>query len=540
MNLFQEAKNQLKPISIQEIKDILKKNYPTEFSKMIIDNNAVVKRVDFYHSLLNYTKSDRKYYLIKFPLYDSIKDDFRLFEGGVPKFGEKAIVDNESYLVEFGKQKGATISDTLDFEIIGIFNFPFDVLDNEINPVQRKYFIAKHTYQETCTKCKGQKYITCTSAECNGKHVWRCKKCIGKGEITCSDCKGHGYNKCSRCSGKGQKITKECKDGKQYIKKEKCSKCRGKGENPCLKCGTSGKIRCKTCAGDGEITCSHCYSDRERLGTIDCPKCLTTGKISQILCVETDIESLQSNQLINTGDEIEINEEIIKNHINEELNINILYKNINGQIIDASDEISNKLLPKYEKDLRISKDNHPLLLRADILYQIIPCLELSYKHILTNEIHTINIVDIWNNPELINKTDAEKTKTNVKSVSKSVSNIFSKVFKTKGHKFKEDRRIEIKLMIYLVKSDGKIEEEEKIFLSNQILNLNDFTNSEKNDFFHLINADSLPELTKEDVTFNDINKGKEIISTLEKMALVDGEFDTSEKELIEKLKKIVT
>ncbi|MDC9724021.1 MAG: hypothetical protein PSN34_14790 [Urechidicola sp.] len=539
MSQLQEAQKQLKDISVAEIKEILKTNYPTEYSKMIIDETAPIQRVDYYHSKLDYIKADRKLNLIQFPLFDNIKDDFKFFEGGVPKFGNQTIVEHEHYLSEFANKEGATINENNVEEGLSFTTFPFDTSDNDISFNQRKYFLPKDTFQETCTKCSGNKYITCTRSECGGKHEWKCNKCVGKGETTCTKCNGHKYNKCYSCSGTGKKTKTEYRDGKSYQKTEKCGSCSGKGEKPCGSCGTSGKVRCNNCKGSGQIVCSTCYSDKARYGTIDCSKCHTAGKSAQIFYLDTNIDNLQESRILKLGEEFEIETEIIKNHINEELSYNLLYKNINGLVTDNSDKISSKILPTYENDLNLSKTNHPLLLNAKILYQIIPCISISYKHMLTNEIHTINVVDIWNNPELIFLSDAELTKTNIKSVGKSAGKLFSKIFKTKGHKLKEDRKIEIKLMIYLAKSDGKIEEEEKTFLASEISNLEDFTNSEKNIFFDLMNAEVLPELTKEDVTFNDTKRGKEVIVMLEKMALADGEFEPSEKELIEKLKTLL-
>lgn len=539
MNQLQEAEKQLKEISVEKVKEILKKNYPTEYSKMIIDDTVQIKRVDYYHSKLEYTKSSRKTNLIKFPLSDNIKDDFKFFEGGVPKFGNQAIVEHEHYLSEFTNQKGASSDENIVEKRLNYEDFPFDYNNDEISVNQRKYFFPKDTYQETCTKCSGNKYITCTEYDCSGKHEWKCDKCIGKGETTCTKCNGHKYNKCYSCSGTGKKTKTEYRNGKSYQKTEQCGSCSGRGEKPCGSCGTSGKIRCSNCKGSGTIVCSSCYSDRARYGTVDCPKCLTAGKSAQIMYLNSEISFLQSNQTIKVGDNFEIKNNIIENHINDSLSLELIYKNINGKIIDDTDIISKKLLAQYEDDLNLSKENYPLLLKASIQYQIVPCLEFSYKHLLTNETHTINLVNFWNHPELIFHSDTEKTKTDVGSVVRSVKKVFAKVFKTKGHKQKEDRKIEIKLMIYLAKSDGRIEEEEKLFLSEEISNLKDFTNTEKKYLFNLMNTEVLPELTKNDVLFNDVERGKNVITLLEQMANTDGEFETSEKEFIEKLKNIL-
>lgn len=48
-----------------------------------------------------------------------------------------------------------------------------------------------------------------------------------------------------------------------------------------------------------------------------------------------------------------------------------------------------------------------------------------------------------------------------------ISNTFKQA-NTEAYKKKEDKRKEIKLMIYLIKADGVIAEEEKQFLSSKI------------------------------------------------------------------------
>lgn len=56
MEHFKEAKNQLKNITIAEVKKLLKDNYPLDYSKMIIEDEAKIDRVDYYYYELNYIK----------------------------------------------------------------------------------------------------------------------------------------------------------------------------------------------------------------------------------------------------------------------------------------------------------------------------------------------------------------------------------------------------------------------------------------------------------------------------------------------------
>ena len=87
--MLKEAEKQLKSISIEQIKEILKSKVKSEYDKIIINNDTVIKRANYYYSVLKYKKAERKLYAITFPLFDSIKNDFLIFEGGVGRFGQK-------------------------------------------------------------------------------------------------------------------------------------------------------------------------------------------------------------------------------------------------------------------------------------------------------------------------------------------------------------------------------------------------------------------------------------------------------------------
>src|SRR5690606_36263991 len=116
----------------------------------------------------------------------------------------------------------------------------------------------------------------------------------------------------------------------------------------------------------------------------------------------------------------------------------------------------------------------------------VTCVEFSYTHIISNEVHKGVIINFNDVPEVKFYTNPERVKTDLNSVLKTTKNVFSKILKTKKSKLKNDRFIEIKLMIYLAKADGVIETEEKQYLSNLIQDLKDLTNSEKKTLFDLM------------------------------------------------------
>ncbi len=176
--------------------------------------------------------------------------------------------------------------------------------------------------------------------------------------------------------------------------------------------------------------------------------------------------------------------------------------------------------------------------REELFFQVIPCVQTQYKNILTNTYHDITILNFFDSPEIISENEINSGKSSFKDVSKKTGNFFGKLFKTKNFKEKEDFKKEIKLLIRLSRADGKIEEEEKIFLSNKISSLDSFTSTEKIDLFNFMDTASLPELKNEDVVFYDKQKFTQVLKDLEKIASEDGSIADSESKLLNQIKTL--
>jgi tellurite resistance protein len=93
-------------------------------------------------------------------------------------------------------------------------------------------------------------------------------------------------------------------------------------------------------------------------------------------------------------------------------------------------------------------------------------------------------------------------------------------------------------MIMLAKVDGKIEDQEKLFLAQEISGISEFTVNEKKAFFSLMDSASLPDLEKNDIVFYSVEAYQSVISKLESLAGKDGEIEGSEKDFIEKIKSM--
>ena len=545
MDMYSNARLQLADISVSQVKDLFKRLYPAKHDKLIIDDKLNLKRTDFYYSELSYLIADRKITKITFPLFNELKRDFAIFESGSVKFGSKAILPDVSIIQKFEGSPGAKRFDVPFEKIQDAFDFPFEIERNAILKQQRPYFLSNYSFQQQCKNCEGNKYVVCKNPECQGKHTWNCPICHKKGNVPCSKCNGHGYVTCGNgfsigsCNGTG-KITKRVNNNGQLKSiTERCPTCKGKGEVPCNKCGASGRVTCSKCHGYGDITCKYCYGDTHRYGMIDCQECLATGIMAQFVFIETTIDEYATNNLSIKGKGSDIPDNAIKEHLILDSASIIAYQNLNGSIQNNTDDISSELLKEYEHANNLHKDSFPMLLKEELKYQIIPCVQFPVKHILTNTFHDVVMFDFWDRPEVFFLTDPEKTKTNFRSVTQTTVGLLSKILKTKGFKKKEDKKIEIKLLIYLAKVDGKIQEEEKTFLTEHISNLDDFTNTEKKQLFNLLNSVELPELTSKELKFSNPSRGKEVIEELIQLANADGVFELSERNFIAKVKQIL-
>jgi tellurite resistance protein len=226
--------------------------------------------------------------------------------------------------------------------------------------------------------------------------------------------------------------------------------------------------------------------------------------------------------------------------VNKQGEASRMFTNINDNLMSDHHELVKTQADNFRSELNLATDNFEKVLVEDIYYEVVPCVQVAYTHMLTNTEHTISIINVFEKPELVFHSQAEDIKRDVKNAGKAVGGVFGKLFKTKKYKVKEDRKNEIKLMIYLAKADGTIEDEEKNFLSEKISNLDEFTVKEKQEFFDLMNAGDLPNLTKEDVIFSTPEKGKEVVAELVELASADGDLEPREQKLIDDINALMS
>ena len=564
----EKAEHQLKDFDIIEARNLIKSLNSGEFDKMIFKENQTLKRANFLYVKYKAESASRIYNRLDFPMHITLRSSMAVLEGGVSAHGEKAIMTSNELIRLL--ESSYSIKPIADHDPAGMyFDFPLDVENSDlVSDKQRLYFIPGETEVSTCLDCTGEKYITCQDSACNGNHEWPCIDCDAKGVLTCNNCAGAKRVDCSSCNGSNKISCRSCGgDGKKVDKldtlsainsssrstrvvQKTCKSCSGRGQINCSGCN-NGKVTCSTCSGNGKvtcsdcnglkkITCSECYGDKEKRGKIDCPVCKANGEIGTLSFVETLITRYNKEKFINIGDDLpDLDIEKALLHANKNGKVIRMYTNINDNINSNHHDLVRLQAESLRSELGLKSDSFEKVLTEDVYYEVVPCVQLTYTHMLTNTEHTLSIVNVHDKPELVFHSQAEEVKKDFKNAGKAVGGLFGKLFKTKKFKGKEDKKNEIKLMIYLAKADGIIEDQEKAFLADKISNLDDFIASEKKDLFDLMNMRDLPELTASDVVFSTTEKGEEVLVDLIKLASSDGDLEPREQKLIDDIKVLM-
>ena len=571
-NTTEERIEYAKKVSTENLIETIKNNYPERFDQMLIDDE---ERKIYYYIKYKSVAFKRKPFVVKFPLFSSWKKDF---EENIKGYGEPMVLNNSLFLENVISAGFSPIHNENYLEEEMPFNHLDFITENgEISYQQPFYYIPNESEKHTCDNCNGEKYTICTETECQGQHIYHCNNCnaIGKvdcthcsssgwidcrkcnkrGEYSCSSCDGKGEKRCNYCFGKGKNSNGEkcgkC-SGRGY---EKCSKCRngmircekcaGKGEYRCDNCSGRGEITCKKCNGKKNITCSLCYGDHldNRYGKVDCEKCQTAGELAQISYVETTLK-LNNDELFFT-DKTEIiaptfDLEKIKSFANTNLKLETVYKNYNNEKFENYDEYSLFCSKKALDTFEISKNNYPKLLREDIYYEAIPCATFTYTHILSATQHKVSILSIDNQKEVMFHSNPAEIAEEKESFKDRYFELLNKAFSTKKYLDKIDRKHEMFLMLHMTKADGKIEEEEKRFLSQTITGLKDFTKKEKQELFGLMASNKLPPLLPSNAYFSSVERSEDAKRKIVQLvAKLDGEYEESEKQKLEEINTLI-
>lgn len=512
--MIENIKKQLQEVTLPQVEEFLKEKLGHQYEKMLITKDCIEKR-HYIFAKVDYEIAHRKMYFSEFPLTSSAERIFHHFENSRKKHNTIPFPTED--ILKYTKKK-----QLIDDQDSVLLSAPFDVENGEVKKKQSYHFMPNYTYRRVCEQCSGYREITCD--KCNGERTLVCGKCDGDKKMVCPDCRGSLWVRCgsgffsSGCGG----------SGRTYDGKSRCKECAGKGEKRCKEC-VQGEVKCDRCSGKGKVQCSKCDGS----GEINCPVCEANGYFGRIVFVETEIEKKTHSQFIEPMAPQYL--KILMKHIDENAPTQIVYRKINTDKIDNYDECGLICTNCFSNKLGLNKAGFPLILQESIYYQIIPCVSIKYKHILTNEEYELSIVNYFDNPEIVNHSNPEKVKISIKSIFKAIKHFLEKLFKTQNYFKRQDQYKEVILFIYLAKADGVIVEEEKEHLIEVINNINDFTNAQKKTLFGLLNSQNLPELTEKELKFNSQEKAKEVLEKLKKLAYADKDASVQEQELLDKI-----
>lgn len=266
------------------------------------------------------------------------------------------------------------------------------------------------------------------------------------------------------------------------------------------------------------------------------------GTFGKLVYVDTVVERKILEKLwLKDGEALEEEmEEEVWNHCKREEELALAYADFSKYESKSKkervlyDEFSESLCESARNEIGISK-----MTEEQIYYQVIPCVRLQYKHVLTNTDHELTIINFYDEKkvQIVFHSAPEEVKNYLGNTAKKVTGFFSKMMKTKSYHSKQDRRNEINLMIRLARIDGIIQDAEKIQLSEIIGGLKEFTHTEKQKFYDLMSADHIPELKEEDLVFSDEEAKARVLENLASLAKADKKVVDKEKQLIERIKK---
>ena len=555
----QEAKEQLSPISISDIKRALIKSAKNFAESVMINESTQVLREDVFSVFYKTTMVDRFLYQVVAPINDSEVSDFREnFFAEDMGDGRLLLSDNKA-VSSFCSRPGAQVEKFVDQNDELVFLLESE--DGVCLSNQRLNYIKDLSMVKKCHTCNGHKEVTCDDNECRGQHIYTCSRCSGKGEVGCDCCEETGKIECDECRGSTRvkcgsffgstifggrnmgcngsgKVT--VKSGKNNTRKINCPTCRGKGDIKCEKC-TRGKVTCSKCDGRKKVTCAKCDGEKKLTcalcntnGKVVCKTCHGEGNLVTLSWVVSKVEDSNIRKTITEGDSFEYSESLIKDVLQVSRGTKVTYDELSEKGSVSEDAIAENVLAKVRSmPVHDSHEIFPRLLKDELCYKVIPVVKVNCSHILTKETIGIVIIDVKRTP-VIEKLGDVMAKKN--EMGTSVKSLFGKLLKTKRYAEKIDRYNQIKLMIYIAKADGLIDDHEKAFLNEHMNSLIDFTTKEKIHLLGLMSVDELPVLSKTDIIFSSKSTGLEIISVLEQLAQSDGLYHESERRVIEQVK----
>ena len=423
--------------------------------------------------------------------------------------------DNPFESVDWFASSG--VSEESEYKLIkdkSLAKLTFEYSNKVPSKNQPLHFVPFLTKAEDCKVCKGQTTITCPT--CGGNGEFKCKGYVTtegtsgaftNKHVSCPDGPNTKYPSCKNANCNKGMVNCERKNGASY----------GIGK---LANRISGKPFCE---GKGEIPCK---------------PCMATGRIGTLVYIKVQVKNLEGEFYKYTNQKIEQIEKkpntLYPYLKKSEVKFETVFTDQDGSLSENYDSFSAGFISEIENKAGLNKGNeYPRLMHTEVYYDVIPLVTLEYNHILTATNHLVSAVPKDGQFDILFHSDPTSVKHfSLRNIWIIYTSKWAEAFMTKSYRKKRDKYNEIRLLIYIAKSDGSIEEEEKVVLANRISGLTEYTASEKSKLFSLMSASNLPELDFESFVISDRAAADNVIQGLKEMSLEDQGQDRREVQMV--------
>lgn len=423
--------------------------------------------------------------------------------------------DNPFESVDWFASSG--VSEESEYKLIkdkSLAKLTFEYSNKVPSKNQPLHFVPFLTSAEDCKVCKGQTTITCPT--CGGDGEFKCK-----GYVTTEGTSGAFTNKHVRCPDGPNTRIKDCKNANCNKGMVNCERTNGASYG-------IGKLANRI---SGKPYCNG-------KKVIPCKPCMATGRIGTLVYIKVQVKNLEGEFYKYTNQKIEQIEKkpntLYPYLKKSEVKFETVFTDQDGSLSENYDSFSAGFISEIENKAGLNKGNeYPRLMHTEVYYDVIPLVTLEYNHILTATNHLVSAVPKDGQFDILFHSDPTSVKHfSLRNIWIIYTSKWAEAFMTKSYRKKRDKYNEIRLLIYIAKSDGSIEEEEKVVLANRISGLTEYTASEKSKLFSIMSASNLPELDFESFVISDRAAADNVIQGLKEMSLEDQGQDRREVQMV--------
>ncbi|MFN5911271.1 MAG: hypothetical protein ACK45H_08060, partial [Bacteroidota bacterium] len=154
----------------------------------------------------------------------------------------------------------------------------------------------------------------------------------------------------------------------------------------------------------------------ERYGKIDCPECKAMGEMGKISYVETNVNERSLSRIFYSKNDIaDFDPQYLMKFAKTQGQQSNILKNFNQTNEKNYQEPFESHMSEIHKELQLSFSGYKNRVTKEELYcQIIPVVQIEFRHMLTNKLHKVTISDCFYSPEVSIDKSSEQIKSNSK------------------------------------------------------------------------------------------------------------------------------